>query len=155
MKVRSLVTKENLLAITEEFNSLDNLIKLDDWRSDDWYLAPLKLEDEDAGVFAQDDIDNFKRQSPITTQLITDMGAIAASFGSLNAHSVIEPHTHDNPFITHVLTLQAHDCCIVVEDELIQLNAGELISFDYRPMHAVYNDGDIAWTWLMVLLPMQ
>jgi len=155
MEVRALASKENFIAIKREFKSIDNLIKHDDWRSDDWYLAPLKLEDEDAGVFSDASINSFKQQCPITTQLITDMGAVAASFGLLKAHSAIKPHTHENPFITHVLTLQAHDCCITVEYDLFQLNEGELVSFDYRPVHAVYNDGDIDWAWLMVLLPIE
>lgn len=144
------VLKDYINEITDEFNRLE-LIKLDDWRSDDWYLAPLKLEAEDAGVFAEEDIKNFKQQCPTTVSLMNDFRAIACSFGSLDKHSTIAPHTHDNPYVTHILTLQAQDCSIEIEGETYQLNAGEIISFDYRPMHAVYNKGDVPWNWLMLL----
>ena len=40
--------RENFEIIKQEGLAITNHLKVDDWRSDDWYIAPLKVEEEDS-----------------------------------------------------------------------------------------------------------
>ena len=135
--------KDNFDIIKQEGLAIVNYLKIDDGRSDGWLVAPLKVEEEDKGVFTQEQIDGFRQQAPITTELIEQVQAIASSFSLLKAHSSIKPHSHSNPYITHTLTLQAKDSYIITNGQTLHYTEGEFTSFDYRHIHEVHNNSDI------------
>ena len=145
------ILRDNFEIIKQEGLGIANHLKVDDWRSDNWYIAPLKIEDEDKDVFTQEQLDNFRAQAPITFKLTEEVNAIASAFSVLKAHSSIKSHTHDNPYCTWALTLQAEDSYIITNGVRLPFTEGEFTTFDYRPAHEVHNESDIDRVVLLVL----
>ena len=119
---------------------------------DDWAVFPLLPEPEDRPVVPGWEAN--RAGAPETARIIEAQPAIKAySLSWLRAGGHVRPHTHDNPFVTAVVSLQAGPgCYLIVDGERRDFREDEVVIFDYRRLHEAHNEGPVDWLALLLLL---
>lgn len=119
---------------------------IDDWRArpDTWGVLALRPEPEDLGVIPESICSANRTLMPRTTEIldaVPNLQAFAVSLLVPGGH--IRLHTHKNHFVTAVLCLQGGEGShISVSGKRRDFLDGEVIVFDYRQAHEIFNDGD-------------
>ena len=117
-----------------------------------WEILPLLPEPEDRGVFP-----GWEQSRAFVPELWALLQAEPAFKGytvsRLRAGGYIAEHTHENPFVTAILTLQVGPGCYMAADgERHDFQAGGMAIFDYRRRHLARNFAPVDWIALLMLL---
>jgi hypothetical protein len=119
---------------------------------DDWAVLPLLPEPEDRPVVPGWEANRAYARE--TARIIEAEPSIQAySLSWLRAGGLIRPHTHDNRFVTAIISLQVGpNCSLTVDGQRRHFREDEIVVFDYRRLHEARNDGPADWLALLLLL---
>jgi aspartyl/asparaginyl beta-hydroxylase (cupin superfamily) len=151
------VVKNHFKEIKEEVLSLrSKMTYINDVRvdTDVWNIFPLLPEEEDRSVISEEIWKNNQLLAPKSTKILSSIEALKAySFSSLSVGGHIRPHKHDNNFVTAILCIQdGGNSYIIVKDEKKNFKNNEILVFDYKQEHEVYNKGNNDRIVLLMLL---
>ncbi len=119
-----------------------------------WKVLPLMPELEDREVIPEYVVQQSSKLATKTVQLVEGLPNIHAyAFSILKPGGHIRLHRHENPFVTATLCLQSSgESYIKVAQERQDFREGEIIIFDYRLLHEVFNHGKSDRIVLLMLL---